>query len=282
MFLDAFLDTVLDSLKLLPFLFAAYLAIEIIEDRAEEKTVALIHRAGRWGPVLGAMLGVVPQCGFSAATSNLYAGGLITRGTLLAVFLSTSDEMLPILISGGAPAGFIVRVLLFKMAAGIVIGILADTAERSLGRERHKTLHELCEQEDCRCEDGILKSALRHTLKIFLFLFAVTLVMNLAVGLLGEERLGSFILHRPVAGEFLAGIIGLIPNCAASVVLTSLYLQGAMSAGAMLSGLLVGSGVGLLVLLRMNRDWRDNLVTLGILYLGGVAFGLLAGALPIF
>jgi len=282
LFLDAFLDTVLDSLKLLPFLFAAYLAIEIIEDRAEEKTVALIHRAGRWGPVLGAMLGVVPQCGFSAATSNLYAGGLITRGTLLAVFLSTSDEMLPILISGGAPAGFIVRVLLFKMAAGIVIGILADTAERSLGRERHKTLHELCEQEDCRCEDGILKSALRHTLKIFLFLFAVTLVMNLAVGLLGEERLGSFILHRPVAGEFLAGIIGLIPNCAASVVLTSLYLQGAMSAGAMLSGLLVGSGVGLLVLLRMNRDWRDNLVTLGILYLGGVAFGLLAGALPIF
>ncbi|MBQ3276146.1 MAG: arsenic efflux protein [Oscillospiraceae bacterium] len=282
MFLDVIKETVIDSLKLLPFLFAAYLAIEIIEDRAEEKTVALVHRAGRWGPVLGGVLGVVPQCGFSAATSNLYAGGLITRGTLLAVFLSTSDEMLPILISGGAPAGFILKVLGYKVLAGALAGILVDTAEKKLGRERHKTLHELCEQEDCHCEDGILKSALRHTGKIFVFLFAVTLVMNFAVELLGAERLGSFILHRPVAGELLAGIIGLIPNCAASVVLTSLYLQGAMSAGAMISGLLVGSGVGLLVLIRMNKDWKDNLVTLGALYLSGVLFGLLAEALGLF
>lgn len=282
MFWDALLDTVIDSLKLLPFLFAAYLAIEIIEDRAEEKTVAVIHSAGRWGPVLGAGLGVIPQCGFSAATSNLYAGGLITRGTLLAVFLSTSDEMLPILISGGAPAGFILKVLLYKVMVGITVGLAADAAEKALGRERHKTLHELCEQEDCRCEDGILKSALRHTVKIFAFLFVVTLVMNLAVEALGPERLGSFILNRPVLGEVLAGLIGLIPNCAASVVLTGLYLQGATSAGAMLSGLLVGSGVGLLVLLRMNKDLRDNLVTLGILYAGGVLFGILAEALGIF
>lgn len=282
MFWDALLDTVIDSLKLLPFLFAAYLAIEIIEDRAEEKTVAVIHSAGRWGPVLGAGLGVIPQCGFSAATSNLYAGGLITRGTLLAVFLSTSDEMLPILISGGAPAGFILKVLLYKVMVGITVGLAADAAEKALGRERHKTLHELCEQEDCRCEDGILKSALRHTVKIFAFLFVVTLVMNLAVEALGPERLGGFILNRPVLGELLAGLIGLIPNCAASVVLTGLYLQGATSAGAMLSGLLVGSGVGLLVLLRMNKDLRDNLVTLGILYAGGVLFGILAEALGIF
>ena len=282
MFLDILKETVLDSLKLLPFLFAAYLAIEIIEDRAEEKTVALVHRAGRWGPVLGGLLGAVPQCGFSAATSNLYAGGLITRGTLLAVFLSTSDEMLPILISGGAPASFILKVLGYKVLAGVLAGIAVDTVEKKLGHERHKTLHELCEQEDCHCEDGILKSALRHTGKIFVFLFAVTLVMNAAVELLGPERLGSFILNRPVAGEFLAGIIGLIPNCAASVVLTSLYLQGAMSAGAMISGLLVGSGVGLLVLIRMNKDWKDNLVTLGVLYVSGVVFGLLAGGLGLF
>lgn len=282
MFLDILKETVLDSLKLLPFLFAAYLAIEIIEDRAEEKTVAIVHRAGRWGPVLGGLLGAVPQCGFSAATSNLYAGGLITRGTLLAVFLSTSDEMLPILISGGAPASFILKVLGYKVLAGVLAGIAVDTVEKKLGHERHKTLHELCEQEDCHCEDGILKSALRHTGKIFVFLFAVTLVMNAAVELLGPERLGSLILNRPVAGEFLAGIIGLIPNCAASVVLTSLYLQGAMSAGAMISGLLVGSGVGLLVLIRMNKDWKDNLVTLGVLYVSGVVFGLLAGGLGLF
>ena len=280
MFLDALLDTLADGLKLLPFLFGVYLIIEFIEDRAEEKTVALINRAGRWGPVVGAGLGVVPQCGFSAAVSNLYAGGLITRGTLLAVFLSTSDEMLPILISGGAPAPFIVKVLLFKAAAGVLVGVAVDTAEKRRGRSR--TLHELCEQEDCRCEDGIFKSALRHTLKIFVFILAVSFAMNLAVGLLGQERLGRLILNRPVIGEILAGLIGLIPNCAASVVLTGLYMEGAMTAGAMLSGLLVGSGVGLLVLLRMNRDWKDNLLTVGLLYGSGVVLGCAAGLLGIF
>lgn len=276
MFVDVLLDTLLDCVKLLPFLLAAYLAIEFIEDKAEEKTVALVHRAGKWGPVIGSALGVVPQCGFSAATANLYATGIITRGTLIAVFLSTSDEMLPILISHNAPPAFIFKVLAYKLFAGILAGIVIDVAERKLGHERHKTIHEMCEQEGCRCEDGIIKSALRHTVKIFLFLLVVTLAVNLAVEALGEERLGSFILNRPVVGEFLAGIIGLIPNCAASVVLTSLYLQGGMTAGAMLSGLLVGSGVGLLVLVRMNRDWKDSLSTLLLLYASGVFFGLLA------
>ena len=282
MFLDVLLDTIKDCLRLLPFLFAAYLVIEIIEDRAEDKTVALIHRAGRWGPVCGAALGVIPQCGFSAAISNLYAGGLITRGTLLAVFLSTSDEMLPIMISGGAPAGFIAKALLFKAAVGILVGILIDTWEARRGSLRDRHIHDMCEQEGCHCEDGVLKSALRHTLKIFLFLFAVTLVLNLVVEALGAERVGGFILNRPVVGELLSGIVGLIPNCASSVVLTTLYLEGGMSAGALMSGLLVGSGVGLLVLFRMNHDWRDTLVTLGILYGSGVVFGILAEGLGIF
>ena len=277
---DILLDTVLDAVKLLPFLFLAYLAIEWIEDRAEEKTVAIIRSHASWGPVIGAGLGVIPQCGFSAAVSNLYAGGLITRGTLLAVFLSTSDEMLPILISGGAPTAFILKILTFKCAAGMLVGLLTDALSRS--RARNRTLHELCEREDCHCEDGIFRSALKHTLKIFAFLFAVTFVMNLAVELLGAERLGSFILNRPVAGELLAGLIGLIPNCAASVVLTSLYLQGGISAGAMVSGLLVGSGVGLLVLLRMDRDRKDDLITLGILYGSGVLLGMAAGFLKLF
>ena len=170
MLLDVLHETVIDSMKLLPFLFAAYLAIEFIEDRAEEKTVALVHRAGRWGPVLGAALGVIPQCGFSAATANLYAGGIITRGTLLAVFLSTSDEMLPILLSSSAPAPLILKLLGYKALAGIVLGIAVDTAASKLGCERKKTIHEMCEQEHCRCEDGIFKSALRHTVKIFAFL----------------------------------------------------------------------------------------------------------------
>ena len=286
MLLDVLHETVIDSMKLLPFLFAAYLAIEFIEDRAEEKTVALVHRAGRWGPVLGAALGVIPQCGFSAATANLYAGGIITRGTLLAVFLSTSDEMLPPQSANHCGIDpLILKILGYKALAGIVLGIAVDTAASKLGCERKKTIHEMCEQEHCRCEDGIFKSALRHTVKIFAFLFAVTFVLNLLVEAVGPETLGAFALNRPVIGELLGGVIGLIPNCAASVVLTTLYLEGAMSGGAMLSGLLVGSGCALIVctsmLLRMNRDWRDNLVTAGLLYAGGVVFGLLADVLHV-
>lgn len=282
MFLDILKDTVIDCLKLLPFLFAAYLAIEIIEDRAEEKTITLVHKAGRLGPVAGAAVGMIPQCGFSAATSNLYAGGIITRGTLIAVFLSTSDEMLPILLSHSASGGFIAKTLVFKALAGIVAGILIDTVEHALNHERHRTIHEMCEEEDCRCEDGVFKSALRHTVKIFVFLFVVTLLLNWAVEALGEEALGSFILNKPVVGELLAGLVGLIPNCAASVVLTTLYLEGGMTIGALMSGLLVGAGVGILVLIRMNHDWKDTLLTIGCLYVSGVLLGMLANVLPIF
>ena len=201
MLLEVLRETVIDSLKLLPFLFAAYLAIEFIEDRAEEKTVALVHRAGRWGPVLGAALGVIPQCGFSAATANLYAGGIITRGTLLAVFLSTSDEMLPILLSSSAPVSLILKLLGYKALAGILLGVTVDTVASKLGYERKKSIHEMCEQEHCHCEDGIFKSALRHTLKIFAFLFVVTFVLNLLVEAVGPETLGAFVLNRPVIGE---------------------------------------------------------------------------------
>ena len=282
MFLDILKDTGIDSLKLLPFLFLTYLAIEWIEDRAEEKTVAAIHSAGRWGPVLGAGLGVIPQCGFSAAVANLYAGGLITRGTLLAVFLSTSDEMLPVLISGGAPVSFILKVLGYKLLCGLLVGIAVDAAEHRFGNRRVRTIHDMCEREDCQCEDGILRSALRHTVKIFVFVFIVSLAMNLIVGAVGTDRLSGFILRRPVAGELLAGLIGLIPNCASSVVLTSLYLRGGISAGAMISGLLVNSGVGLLVLLRMDRDRRDDARTVAILYVSGVLLGLAAGAMGLF
>lgn len=279
---DIALDALIDCLKILPFLFAAYLAIELIELKAEDKTVALIHRAGSWGPVIGSVLGIIPQCGFSAATSNLYASGIITRGTLIAVFLSTSDEMLPILISRSVPGHFILKVLGFKALAGILAGLVIDLLERRLGHLSARHIHDMCEQEGCRCEDGAVKSALRHTLKIFLFLLAANFLVGLAVETFGTDTLTGFILNRPIIGELLAGFIGIIPNCAASVVLTELYLQGAMSAGAMLSGLLVGSGVGVLVLFRMNHNWKDSIVTLALLYTTGVLFGLLAGALRIF
>ena len=282
MFVDILLDTALDALKLLPFLFVTYLLLEFLEERLEKRSVTAIHKAGRWGPVLGSLLGVVPQCGFSAAASNLYAGGVVSFGTLLAVFLSTSDEMLPILISARTDTLLILKILLVKALAGMLAGFAADTFLRRRGFARSRTIHDMCEDEGCRCEDGVFKSALRHTLKIFIFLILVMLVLNTALALLGEERLAAFILNRPVAGELLAGLIGLIPNCAASVVITQLYLEGGMSAGAMLAGLLTGSGVGLLVLFRMNRNIKENLRMLCAVYSSGVILGFLAGLLPIF
>ncbi|MCR4607281.1 MAG: arsenic efflux protein [Oscillospiraceae bacterium] len=279
---DIILEALLDTLKTIPFLFAAYLIIEFIEAKAEEKTVEIVHKAGKLGPVLGSALGVIPQCGFSAATANLYVSGLVTRGTLLAVFLSTSDEMLPILISSAAPAGFIVKVLLYKVFAAMIAGMAVDVIDRRFGLARERHIHEMCEQEGCKCEDGIFKSAVIHTLKIAGFLLLVNLALSIVIEYVGPDNLGRFILNRPVAGQFLSGLIGLIPNCAASVVITQLYLQGSMSAGAMLAGLLTGSGVGLLVLFRMDRHSKEKYITLIMLYISGILFGILADLLPIF
>lgn len=270
MILDVLLDAVLDTLKLLPFLFLTYLAMEYIEHKMSDKAVALVNKAGHAGPVIGGALGVIPQCGFSAAMSNLYAGGLITRGTILAVFLSTSDEMLPILISERVPIGLIFKILLIKFLAGIIVGIAVDLLSKNKN-ERH--IHDLCEEDDCGCEHGIVHSAIHHTLQIIVFILVINIVLNFVIELVGTERLSAFILNKPVIGELLSGIIGLIPNCAASVAITELYLQGGMSLGAMLSGLLVGSGLGLLVLFRMNKNTRDNLITLAILYASGVIIG---------
>lgn len=277
--LDSFLDMLLDTVKALPFLFIAYLLIELIEHRAGDKTLDLIHRSGKWGPLWGGALGIIPQCGFSAATANLYTGGVVSRGTLIAVFLSTSDEMLPILISKNAPFALIMKILAAKLICAVIVGFIVDLV---LKPKHEKHIHDMCENHDCGCEKNIFRSALVHTGKIAVFIAAVTFILNIFVGLMGEDRLASFILNKPIVGEMLAGIVGLIPNCAASVVITELYLGGGMSVGAMLSGLLVGSGIGMLVLFRMNRDVKDNLITLGITYISGVVCGFLLGLLPIF
>ena len=220
---------------------------------------------------------MVPQCGFSAAVSNLYASGIVTRGTLLAVFLSTSDEMLPILISRKAEIGLILKILGYKCAVGIIVGLLIDFIGRRLARENKKSIEAICEQEGCKCEDGVLKSAVFHTLKITLFLFVTSIIVGFAVEAVGTENLEHFILNKPFIGEVLSGLVGLIPNCAASVVLTDLFLKGGISFGGMMSGLLTASGVGLLVLFRMNRNLKENLFTLLLLYAGGLVFGCLAG-----
>lgn len=278
--LDIVLDSVLDTAKLIPFLLLTYIAMEYLEHRAGTATIQLIRRAGKAGPALGATVGVVPQCGFSAAASGLYAGRVISLGTLVAIFLSTSDEMLPILISAHASPVLIAQILGFKVAVGLAAGFCIDAFLRGK-QEEHEHIHELCEHDHCGCEKGILKSALQHTLQITVFILIVNLILNMVLEQVGAEALGRWIWNRPVAGQLLSGALGLIPNCASSVAITQLYLEGAMNFGALISGLLANTGVGLLVLCRVNRHRGENVKIIGLLYGISVAGGIVAGLLPL-
>ncbi|RZT00405.1 putative manganese transporter [Cuneatibacter caecimuris] len=267
-------ETLLDSIKLIPFLFLTYLAMEYLEHKTSEKTEKMIKKAGKWGPLIGGTLGAVPQCGFSAAASNLYAGRVITLGTLISIYLSTSDEMLPILISEQAGLGLIGKILLLKIAIGMAAGFLIDLLITRKHIEEHYHIHDICEKEHCHCEKGIFRSAVRHTLQITLFIMAVTFALNLVLSFGGEEALASVLLNRPVLGPVIAGAVGLIPNCAASVVITQLYLEGAMSFGTMMAGLLSGAGIGVLVLFRVNRNKKENIKIIALLYAIGVLGGI--------
>jgi len=287
---DVIIDTLVDAVKLLPFLFAAYFAMEYMEHKMGEKAKETIEKSGKLGPVLGGVIGAFPQCGFSAAASNLYAGRVITLGTLLAVFLSTSDEMLPILVSEQVNASVILKLLGLKVLVGMVVGLLVDL---SVGeKQRHGHTHgemdighmdigHVCEHEHCRCEDGIVKSALRHTLNIFLFLILITLLLNILIYFAGEGFLTGLILNKPLLAHMIAGLVGLIPNCASSVILTQLYLEGVMGLGVMMAGLFAGTGVGLVVLFRMNDNKKENAKILLLLYAAGVAAGIAIDALGI-
>lgn len=271
--IEVIADGFIDSIKLLPFLFITYLIMEYLEHKAGERMQAAIRGAGKSGPMIGAILGVFPQCGFSAAASNLYAGRIITAGTLLSVFLSTSDEMLPIMISANAGMGLIVKILAVKVVVAVIAGFAVDCV---FGKsEKDMRIEHLCEQHHCHCEDGILKSALHHTAEIFIYILLISLGLNLLIAWIGEDVLGGLILNRPAVGAVIAGLVGLVPNCAASVILTQLYLGGVLSAGAMIAGLLSGTGVGLLVLLRVNDNRSENLRLIGLLYVIGVAAGII-------
>ena len=269
--------TLIDTIKLLPFLFLAYLVIELIEQKAGEKTTHIIKKAGRFGPVLGSLLGVVPQCGFSAAASNLYAGRIITMGTLIAIFLSTSDEMLPILISEAVPAGTIAMILGIKVAIAIVVGMVVDLIFRKKENEEAKEeIHKLCDEEHCHCEEhGIIRSSIKHSLQIFIYILIISLVLNLIIHFIGEENIAKIVLNVPVLGPVISSLIGLIPNCASSVILTQVYLENIISIGSMIAGLLVNSGIGILILFRVNKSKKENFTILGILYLVGVISGII-------
>ena len=252
-------ETLIDAIKLLPFLFITYLLMEYIEHKTSKKSKETIKKSGEFGPAVGSFLGIFPQCGFSVSATNLYAARVITLGTLIAVYLSTSDEMLPIFISEAVPISIILKILGIKFLIGIIAGFIID----------------------CHCEHGITKSALKHTLNIFLFIIIVTLIINMIIHFVGEDRIAGFLQNRPVIGPVIAGVIGLIPNCAASVIITQMYLENVISFATLMSGLLVGAGVGLAVLFKTNKGIKQNIKIVLLLYLIGVISGIIIELLGI-
>ena len=268
--------TLLDSIKLLPFLFITYLIMEYIEHKTEDKTKEAIKKSGKFGPLIGGVLGIFPQCGFSVSATNLYAARVITLGTLISVYLSTSDEMLPIFISEAVPISVILKVLGIKLLIGIIAGFVIDFVLRlvSKGKQEEEKIIDLCEKDHCHCENGIIKSSLKHTVNIFIFIVLVTFIINLIIHFIGEDTIASFLRNQPILGPVIAGLVGLIPNCASSVILTQMYLENVITVATMIAGLLVNAGVGLAVLFKTNKGIKQNLMITVLLYMIGVISGV--------
>ncbi len=309
MLVDVIADSVLDTLELVPFLFVTYLAMEALEHSTEGRMQGLVARAGHAGPIVGGLLGAVPQCGFSAMAATLYSGGVVTAGTLVAVILSTSDEMVPVFLAHQEPAGRLLSIMLLKVVVGIVVGLLLDAvlhAVRHVGNPQPH-IHDLCERAHCRCEDdeagsdaspesdadghgeaerghhhghghwAIVRSAAIHTVQVTGFILLVTFLFGLLM-VMGEDALAQLLGSHPVRATFLAALVGLIPNCGASVAITELYLDGVLGAGPMVAGLLASGGVGLLVLFRTNNNVRQNIAIMAFVYVVGVVVGLIVSA----
>ena len=281
--LEALHHALIDTAKILPFLFITYLVLEWIEHKAADKTARLAAEAGKFAPAVGGLLGVIPQCGFSASAAGLYAGGVITLGTLISIFLSTSDEMLPIMLSSDMKISRILVIVAVKAALGIFTGFLIDLFLRSTKKTRERnSVSDLCEDENCHCgEKGIFRSALFHTVQVGAFLFLLTFLITWLIHGVGEEKLSELAAGAGIFGPLVAGLVGLVPNCASSVILTTLFVEGVIGTGSLMAGLLAGSGVGLLVLFRINKNLKENLIITAIVYLSGVTYGLLFDRLGI-
>jgi len=269
--LHELLHAFIETLKTVPFLFLAYLLMEFIEHKASSKMEGYLKKIGNAGPAIGSALGCIPQCGFSASASNLYTAGLITEGTLMAVFLTTSDEALPILISNFNAHSSIWKLLVCKICIGIVAGFTIDLIFKRL--KVQKTPINMCEDCGCEEEEGILKPSLKHTLKISIFILAINIALGLAIHFLGEERISRLLLSDSLIQPFITALIGLIPNCAVSVMLTNLYIEGALSFGSAIAGLCSGAGIGLTVLLKSNKCKKENIRIIAVLYGISALFG---------
>lgn len=271
---EVILDTIIDSLKLIPFLLVAFLIIELLEHKLNNKTKNIITKSKKIGPIIGSLLGVIPQCGFSVMATNLYITRIITLGTLISIYLSTSDEMLIIMISEKVEISLILKILLIKIFFGIVYGLIIDKIINKK-KEDKETNYELCDEEHCDCNHSILLSAIKHTLHITLFIFIITLIINTIFTLLGDNYLSKILLNNSILSPFITSLIGLIPNCAASVILTELYLNSTISLGALIGGLLTSSGSSLLVLIKNNKNQKENLSIILLLYTLGVLSGII-------
>lgn len=271
---EVILDTIVDSLKLIPFLLVAFLIIELLEHKLNNKTKNIITKSKKIGPIIGSLLGVIPQCGFSVMATNLYITRIITLGTLISIYLSTSDEMLIIMISEKVEISLILKILLIKIFFGIVYGLIIDKIINKKKKDK-ETNYELCDEEHCDCNHSILLSAIKHTLHITLFIFIITLIINTIFTLLGDNYLSKILLNNSILSPFITSLIGLIPNCAASVILTELYLNSTISLGALIGGLLTSSGSSLLVLIKNNKNKKENLSIILLLYTLGVLSGII-------
>ncbi len=274
---DIILDTLLDTIKLIPFLFVTFLILEYVEHKFSKKNKDKISKAGKFGPILGSLLGAFPQCGFSVMATNLYMARIITIGTLISVYLSTSDEMLPILISERVSLTIILKFIVTKIIIGMICGIILDLIFKKKNKANENKIGEFCTEHNCNCNHNhsILKSSIKHTLNIVLFIAIVTFILNTGFHFLGEEKISKLFLKDNLFSPFISSLIGLIPNCGASVILTQLYLNKVISFASSISGLLTGSGVALLVLFKVNKDKKENFKILLILYLIGALSGMI-------
>ena len=284
--LDFVSHSFVDTIKLVPFLFLTYILMEYLENRTNGSAEKILKRSGQFGSVIGSALGIIPQCGFSSAAASLYSARVISMGTLVAVFLSTSDEMVPIFISRpDASLTVMLKFLAVKFIVALIVGLLIDIIISAINKKRgvsqEAKIEELCEREKCHCHSDIVKSALVHTGKITLFVFIFTLVLNFIVYFVGESNIALLVSSKPILANILASIVGLIPNCASSIIVSELFIGGVISSGALISGLLVNSGVALAVLFRTNRPRKNTWLIVGILFVISVVVGIVVDLTPI-
>ena len=252
--MEAILEALLDAIKLIPFLFISFIIMELIEHKLNNKSK--LKKINKFGPLAGSILGLIPQCGFSVVSSTLYAARVITLGTLFSIYLSTSDEMLPILIANKVDINIVAKILIFKFILGLGFGIFVDIIYKT---KLSNNINDICDNDDCHCKEGIIKSSLIHTLKISVFILITNILLNIIID---KEVLTSFINNNKILSPLISSIIGLIPNCASSVVITELYLENIIPFGSCIAGLLTGSGMGLLILFKQNKNIKENIIIL--------------------